>query len=51
MSVAEILLDRYRRLMAHANPFVIIPSDASAQTLNAKRPFLLHAIVSLRSGG
>lgn len=46
MSGAEILLDRYRRLMAHANPFVVIP-DVSAQNLNEKKPFLLHAIVTV----
>lgn len=32
--------------MAHANPFVIIPDGVTAQTLNEKNPFLLHAIVS-----
>lgn len=32
--------------MAHANPFVVIP-DVSAQNLNEKKPFLLHAIVTV----
>lgn len=46
LSAAQILLDRYQRLMAHANPFVILPADATAESLHAKKPFLLHAIVS-----
>ena len=47
MSEAEILLDRYRRLMSYGLPFVIIPSGATAETLYAEKPLLLHAIVTV----
>ena len=47
LSEADILLDRYKRLMAHSMPFVLIPSHSTAQQMYAERPFLLHAIVTV----
>ncbi|KXL43285.1 hypothetical protein M433DRAFT_326566 [Acidomyces richmondensis BFW] len=47
MDEAEVLLDRWRRLMAHAIPFVIIPSDITARRLYSVKPLLLHAIVTV----
>jgi len=47
MSEAEILLDRFRRLMAPACPFVIVPSEITAQQLYEQKPLLLHAIVTV----
>lgn len=47
MDEAEVLLDRWRRLMAHAIPFVIIPSDVTARWLYSTKPLLLHAIVTV----
>jgi len=47
MSEAEILLDRYRRLMAPACPFVVVPPGVSAQQLYGQKPLLLHAIVTV----
>ncbi|EMD00141.1 hypothetical protein BAUCODRAFT_21795 [Baudoinia panamericana UAMH 10762] len=47
MSEAEVLLDRYRRLLAHSIPWVVIASDATAQQLYDQKPFLLHAIVTV----
>lgn len=44
---AEILLDRYRRLMAPELPFVAIPSHMTAQHLYTEKPLLLRAIVTV----
>lgn len=49
MAEAEVLLDRYRRLMSSAMPFVIISPTVSAQQLYAEKPTLLHAIVVVSS--
>lgn len=47
MSEAEILLDRFQRLMAPGLPFVVIAPDATAQKLYAQKPLLLHTIVTV----
>lgn len=47
MDEAEVLLDRWRRLMAYAIPFVVIPSDVTARWLYSTKPLLLHAIVTV----
>ncbi|KAI7491017.1 hypothetical protein KC351_g219 [Hortaea werneckii] len=44
---AEILLDRYRRLLAPEMPFVVIPSHMTAQHLYTDKPLLLRAIVTV----
>ena len=44
---AEILLDRYRRLLAPEMPFVAIPSHMTAQHLYTEKPLLLRAIVTV----
>ena len=44
LSEADILLDRYRRLMSHGMPFVVLPSNVTAQQLYTEKPVLLHAI-------
>ncbi|KAI7285732.1 hypothetical protein KC345_g1566 [Hortaea werneckii] len=44
---AEILLDRYRRLLAPEMPFVVIPSHVTAQHLYTDKPLLLRAIVTV----
>lgn len=49
MAEAEVLLDRYQRLMASAMPFVIIPPTVTAQQLYAEKPTLLHSIVVVAS--
>lgn len=41
---AEILLDRYKRLMSSGMPFVPIPSAANARHLHSTKPMLLQAI-------
>jgi hypothetical protein len=46
---ADILLDRYRRLMAPGMPFVVLPANVTAQQLYAEKPTLLHAIVVVAS--
>ena len=47
-SEANVLLNRYIRSMAHAMPFVILPSgNITAQQLSADRPVLLQAIVTV----
>ncbi|KAK4549368.1 hypothetical protein LTR36_006365 [Oleoguttula mirabilis] len=47
MSEAEILLDRFKRLMAPGLPFVVLPTEVTAQQLYSQKPFLLHAIVTV----
>jgi len=47
MSEAEVLLDRFRRLMAPLMPFVVLPSEISAAQLYTQEPFLLHAIITV----
>lgn len=47
MSEAEILVDRFRRLMAHTFPFVILPQNARASQLSIDKPLLLHSIVTV----
>ncbi len=49
MPEADVLLDRYRRLMASAMPFVVLPANTTAQQLYAEKPALLHAIVVVTS--
>ncbi|KAI7139047.1 hypothetical protein KC337_g72 [Hortaea werneckii] len=44
---AEILLDRYRRLLAPEMPFVVIPSHVTAKHLYTDKPLLLRAIVTV----
>ena len=44
ISEAEILLDRYQRLMSYALPFVVLPGEITARQLYLQKPFLLHAI-------
>ncbi|KAL1798757.1 hypothetical protein ACET3X_002794 [Alternaria dauci] len=41
---ADVLLDRYQRLMAPHMPFVIIPRGINASDLARSKPFLLKAI-------
>jgi hypothetical protein len=41
---SDMLLDRYKRLMAPNMPFVVLPTDTSASDLARTEPFLLHAI-------
>jgi hypothetical protein len=41
---SELLLDRYKRLMAPNMPFVVLPPDISASDLARTEPFLLSAI-------
>ena len=45
MPEAEILLDRYQRLLARGMPFVVVPPKTTAQQLFAEKPVLLNAIV------
>ncbi|KAK4506493.1 hypothetical protein PRZ48_000225 [Zasmidium cellare] len=47
LSEAEILLDRYCRLMSSGMPFVVIPPGATAQTLFETKPVLLRAICTV----
>ncbi|KAK5109973.1 hypothetical protein LTR62_006340 [Meristemomyces frigidus] len=47
VSEAEILLDRYKRLMAPSLPFVLIAPDVTAQQMREQKPLLLHAIVTV----
>lgn len=44
---ANVLLDRYRRLMAPGFPFVPVALDTTAQQLYTEKPLLLRAIVSV----
>lgn len=44
---AEVLLDRYRRLMAPGLPFVVVRPDLTAQELYTEKPLLLRAIVTV----
>nr|POE75448.1 hypothetical protein CFP56_53560 [Quercus suber] len=46
---AEMLLQRFRGLMAHSMPFVRIPAETTAQELFDTKPVLLHAIVMVAS--
>lgn len=41
---AEMLLDRYRRLLSAGMPFVVLPKEATAQLLHEQRPVLLRAV-------
>lgn len=45
----EVLLDRYRRLMAPHMPFVKLPDHMTAQNLQDTEPFLLQAIAVVAS--
>lgn len=47
MSEAEILLDRFVRLMAPTFPFVVLPLHTTARQLLTINPLLLHAIVTV----
>lgn len=47
MSEAEILLDRFKRLMAPGLPFVVLTPKNTARQLYSEKPFLLHAIVTV----
>ncbi|KAK5163969.1 uncharacterized protein LTR77_010365 [Saxophila tyrrhenica] len=49
MAEADVLLDRYRRLLAPAMPFVVLPPNTTAQQLYAEKPALLHSIVVVSS--
>lgn len=49
MVEAEIMLDRYKRLMAHHMPFVLIAPDVTAHQMYYTKPLLLHAIVTVGS--
>lgn len=44
LAEAEILLDRYKRLMSPGMPFVPLPSDTTARHLQSHKPVLLQAI-------
>jgi hypothetical protein len=44
---AEVLFDRYKRLMAHALPFCAFPPGVTALELWNKKRLLLHAIVTV----
>ena len=41
---AEVLFDRYQRLMSAAFPFVVLPENVSVQALRKDKPVLLRAI-------
>ncbi|EME49367.1 hypothetical protein DOTSEDRAFT_68225 [Dothistroma septosporum NZE10] len=47
LSEAESLLDRFRRLMATGMPFVIIPAEATASSLQSSSPVLLRSICTI----
>ncbi|KAK5124876.1 hypothetical protein LTR85_001066 [Meristemomyces frigidus] len=47
MSEADILLDRFRRLMAPGMPFIVLAPEITAQQLYNQKPVLLHAIVTV----
>ncbi|KAK4580131.1 hypothetical protein LTR86_000334 [Recurvomyces mirabilis] len=47
LSEAEVLLDRYKRLMASSLPFVCLAPAVTAQELWSKKPLLLHAIATV----
>lgn len=47
MHEAEMLLDRYKRLMAPGFPFVVIEPDITAAKMWTEKPLLLHAIVTV----
>jgi len=47
VSEAEVLLDRYKRLMAPGMLYVVVSREATAQQLYAEKPLLLHAIVTV----
>jgi hypothetical protein len=49
LTEAEVLLDRFRRLMAPSTPYVVVSSDITAQKMYAEKPVLLHAIVVVTS--
>jgi hypothetical protein len=44
---AEVLLDRYKRLMASYMPFVVLPPDSTATSLYKISPLLLRAILTV----
>jgi hypothetical protein len=44
LSDASILFDRYKRLMAPAMPFVVIPEGTNAWELAEQKPFLMQVI-------
>lgn len=44
LNEAEVLLDRYRRLMATGFPFIVLPDNQNAETLREERPVLMQAI-------
>ena len=47
LSEADVLLDRYRRLMAHSFPFVVLTPNVTAQNMCEEKPLLLHSIVTV----
>ena len=44
---SEVLLDRYQRLMAAGNPFVVVSDSTSAESMLERRPVLLRAICTV----
>ncbi|KAF2719183.1 hypothetical protein K431DRAFT_192180, partial [Polychaeton citri CBS 116435] len=46
---ADLLIDRYRRLLSTAMPFVPLRQDVTVRYLFEKRPFLLHCICCVAS--
>ncbi|KAH9810748.1 hypothetical protein Tdes44962_MAKER05979 [Teratosphaeria destructans] len=47
MHEAELLLARWRRLMAPMFPFVVVPEGVTARQLKNSKPLLLHTIVTV----
>lgn len=47
LSEAEVLLDRYRRLMSSGLPYVVLPNSVTAQDLYKSKPVLLRSITTV----
>lgn len=44
---AQVLFDRYRRLMAEGMPFLVIPAEKTAWHVAEETPFLMQAIATV----
>lgn len=47
LNEAEVLLDRYKRLMAEGMPFLVIPEEKMAWHVAEETPFLMQAIATV----
>ena len=47
LNEADVLFDRYRRLMAEGMPFLVIPEEKTAWLVAEETPFLMQAIATV----